>query len=434
MSSDPRPSAGGLPVDALVFGGGVAGLWVMDEVRRRGLSALLVERHALGAGQTIACQGIIHGGIKYTLAGALTPSAKAIRGMPDLWRACLEGRRDPDLREAHVHSACCYLWRTESLSSALGMIGARFGLRSDVERVERAHRPEALAGCPGDVFRVSEPVLEVPSMIRAMAKPFASTLVRIDPAADVEFETTVPGQVERVTLGGPAGPRALVPRKVVFTAGAGNAELRARCGLDAGDRRSAIDDRHSTFDIPPSSVMQLRPLHMVLARGRLPSLYGHCVDGAKTRVTITTATDSQGRIVWQIGGQLSEDGVTQEPDALIERARREVASVLPGLQLDGVEWATYRIDRAEGRTSGGLRPQGPTVREEGNTITAWPTKLALAPGLAGMIADRLSASAASPQCAHGTTSRPEEVIEAVKEFERPDVALPPWEVSTTWRA
>ena len=70
-----------MQVDTLIFGGGAAGLWLLDELTRQGSSAVLLEAAKLGQGQTIASQGIIHGGLKYTLQGLLTPSAAAIRDM-----------------------------------------------------------------------------------------------------------------------------------------------------------------------------------------------------------------------------------------------------------------------------------------------------------------------------------------------------------------
>ena len=118
--------------DLIIFGGGVAGLWLLDEAVRNGYSAILVEASALGSGQTVASQGIIHGGLKYTLQGLLTGSATAIREMPLVWRECLAGQRQPDLTDTPVRSDYCYLWRTESVSSRLGMIGARFGFSLDL--------------------------------------------------------------------------------------------------------------------------------------------------------------------------------------------------------------------------------------------------------------------------------------------------------------
>src|SRR5690606_19834973 len=59
----------GPALDAVVIGGGIAGLWVLDRITAAGYSSLLLERAALGARQTIASQGIIHGGAKYEAEG-----------------------------------------------------------------------------------------------------------------------------------------------------------------------------------------------------------------------------------------------------------------------------------------------------------------------------------------------------------------------------
>ena len=52
-----------LDVEVVIFGGGIAGLWLLDELHRAGMTTLLLEAHELGSGQTIASQGIIHGGL-----------------------------------------------------------------------------------------------------------------------------------------------------------------------------------------------------------------------------------------------------------------------------------------------------------------------------------------------------------------------------------
>jgi monoamine oxidase len=58
-----------LSIDTLVVGGGVAGLFALDALVRAGHAALLVEREALGLGQTTevvrrgrACAAANHGG------------------------------------------------------------------------------------------------------------------------------------------------------------------------------------------------------------------------------------------------------------------------------------------------------------------------------------------------------------------------------------
>lgn len=393
-------------LDAVIFGGGAAGLWLLDRLSRQGCHVVLLEARALGSGQTIASQGIIHGGLKYTLQGLLTPAAKSVRGMPAVWRNALLGRCPPNLTHTHVRSECCHLWQTESLSSRAGMIGARLGLRVSPEVLAADERPEVLAAAPGVVARLAEQVISPESFLADLARQYHDRLLLVDVEQGLEFELGSPGEIEAIHLREPGGVRQLRlhPSQVVFAAGAGNARLRRLAGLD-------------------DLVMQRRPLQMVLARGPLPALNGHCIDGARTRVTITTDVDAQGRRVWQIGGQVAEDGVALSPQALTEHAQRELLAVLPGLSLDGVEWSTYAVDRAEGATANGARPEGVQVLCAGNVTTGWPTKLALAPVLADEIALRIAAEASSS--AFDPTP--------FAAWPRPPVAQPPWEdVDRNW--
>lgn len=396
-------SIAGCRLDVLIFGGGGAGLWLLDELTRRGFAVLAVETQALGAGQTVASQGIIHGGLKYTLSGRLTRSAASVRDMPQLWRDCLTGRRPPDLSGTRVLSDSCCLWRTETLKSKLGFAGARAGLRSQVERLPPAQIPEALSGCPGDVFRVDEPVISPPDFLADLARRNANVILKIHPEG-VHFTASKRG-VRSVALRNPATPSetlAVSPRWVVLTAGAGNAGLRKAAGLEG-------------------EAMQLRPLRMVMARGPLPMLWGHCVDGARTRVTVSSQKDSHGRTVWQIGGNVAEAGAAMTERQAIQFAQVELQAVLPGVDFEGVEWAAYRIDRAEGKTVGGRRPESPTVRVEGNVVTAWPTKLALIPALAEAIVNKVG--------------EPEglETPAVAGDWPRPEVAATPWETCRKWR-
>lgn len=388
--------------DAVIFGGGVAGLWLLDRLRSKGCSALLLEAASLGSGQTVASQGIIHGGLKYTLQGLLTKSAASIREMPALWRDCLAGRGKPDLSATRIRSDFCFLWRTESFKSRLGMIGAKVGLRVAPQTLRRDELPDVLAACPGSVARLDEQVIAPASLIAALAAPHRAAILQYDARSGIDFAISSNGNVTRVTLAGSSARRGdliLEPQHVIFTAGAGNAHLRALCGLD-------------------SAAMQRRPLHMLMVKGNLPELNGHCVDGSKTRVTITSDRTAAGEVVWQVGGQLAEDGVPLSRSQLITRGRAELAAVLPGIQLDELEWGSYRVDRAERAIAGGGRPDSFQWMREGNVVTAWPTKLVLAP----LLADELAATIEPkiPQDA------------APLDWPQPAVALPPWDIEAHW--
>ena len=98
-------------LDVVVFGGGAAGLWCLDRLRRAGYHAILLERQALGSGQTVQAQGIIHGGGKYALRGVRDFAAvRATSLMPERWRRSIAGELQPDLSGTRVLSDRCHLW------------------------------------------------------------------------------------------------------------------------------------------------------------------------------------------------------------------------------------------------------------------------------------------------------------------------------------
>lgn len=414
------PMQSTLTLDAIIFGGGVTGLWLVDELRRAGRAAVLIERDTLGGGQTIASQGIIHGGLKYTLDGALNSAAEAIREMPQLWRTCLNGQRAPDLRGTRVRAQFCHLWRTGGLGSRVGMWGAKLALRVRPVSLPEADWPATLRGTAGEVLRLDEQVIDPASLLRNLAEQNVAALLDCGTDHPPEFQLDDAGRITAIALHSAGDGKRLTihPQVVILAAGAGNADLRERCGL--------IDSR-----------MQRRPLHMLLLRGDLPELNGHCTEGARTRVTITTDRDSAGRTVWQVGGQLAEDGVKLSREQLIARACHELRETVGDLQFERLEWATYRIDRAEAITGDGHRPNDAWSKREGNVITVWPTKLALAPRAAAQVLAQMP----PPQpCRVGRAQRNPPIDApqnppvdspldslASLEWPRPRVALPPWE-------
>lgn len=394
-----------LEVNAVIFGAGAAGLWLLDELRRQGRSAVLLETSAYGDGQTIASQGIVHGGLKYSLMGLLTPAARQAREMPALWRSCLTGQGRTDLTQTEVRSESFYLWGTDSAASRVGLLGARLGLQAAPRSVARSERPPLLRDCRGAVLRVDEQVVSPASLLAALARPHQNAILKIDRDVAPTFESLRPGKVGTITVSAPDSKAklTLLADWVVLAAGQGNAALRQRLGLAA-------------------TRMQRRPLHMVLSRGPLPEFFGHCIDGGRTRVSITSACDEAGRIVWQIGGQIAEDGVALAAEALLRQAQAEISETLPGLNLAGTEWSTYRIDRAEGTTASGARPDSYRLLHEGNVLTAWPTKLVLVPQLAAAAAAKIIAS---------TVVRPAN-YSVVSAWPRPQLAQPPWRRAASW--
>lgn len=394
-----------LELDVVVFGGGATGLWLLDALRASGHRAILLEAGDLGGGQTLASQGIIHGGLKYSLRGALTDSARSIRQMPERWRKSLAGELRPDLSHTRLRAEFCYLWHTRRMRSRFAMLGALKGLAVTARTVDKSERPALLADCPGTVARLDEQVIEPASFIGDLVSQHQSAILAVDERGGMEIDRVDDGR-RRIRLLSPddGEPLDLITDRVVLCAGAGNAELRTRLGLS---------------DAAP--VMQRRPLHMVVVRGSMPRLNGHCVDGLATRVTVTSTSDHARRTIWQLGGQIAEDGVDLEPEPLIRRAEQEVAEVLPGVDLTDAAWTTYRVDRAEATTERGQRPGDAALIEDADVMTAWPTKLALVPKLVDRIVERLDAPRG-----------PEADLRPLARWPRPPVAAMPWDEDATW--
>ncbi|MCP4498114.1 MAG: FAD-dependent oxidoreductase [Phycisphaeraceae bacterium] len=405
------PGSEGQPVDLAVIGGGIAGLWILDAAVRAGRNAILVEAFELGHGQSVAAQGIIHGGLKYTLRERDLDAAGAIADMPGFWRDRHESNDGPgpDLRDARMSTPCTWMWRTDSLASRLGMLGAKAALRTRPETVPESDRPALLRTASGAVLRVAEPVFDTRSVLSAIADAHSGRIVGVDGPEGIEF-ASAGGCVERMILRSGDAEVAVRPASVVLAAGVGNEGLLARLGLDA-------------------EVAQRRPLHMALVRSRsLPEFHGHCVDGNKTRVTITSARDDAGRTVWQLGGDLAERGVDRDDAAQRRAACDEVRGVLPGLDLDRIEdleWSSYRVDRAERRTRAGLRPDDAEVMSlhAGRLTTAWPTTWAPAPRLAAAVLEATEGTVESTP----ETLTPQHPPAEFETLRRPRVAAFPWE-------
>lgn len=381
-------------VDVAIIGGGIAGLWLLARLRKRGYSALLIESERLGAGQTICSQGIIHGGAKYSLRGQVSESAKTVAEMPALWRRCLNGEDEVDLRGAWLLAEHQYLWATRAPTSRLVAFFASRLLRSRMEKVPgaTADYPPALRhpAFRGTVYRLDEPIIETASVLSVLAERHREAIVLCEGPA-------VPSGDGAITLRHSDRPTLVIrPACTVFAAGAGNVAL-------------------------PWAAMQLRPLHMVLARGPgLPGhLYAHCAGASEVpRLTVTTHHDAGGRLIWYLGGGLAEEGVKRDRSEQIRAARRELAALFPWTEWSRVEFATFTVKRAEARQADGSRPPGPNVFRDGRTLAIWPTKLSLTPLLAERVEHALRTLDLRPRPAD---------LRLLADWPRPEVAAYPWD-------
>ena len=386
-------------LDIAIFGGGITGLWTLARLRRAGYRVALFERRAIGGIQSIASQGIIHGGTKYALTGRLTGSAMANGAMPGIWRAALDGTGEVDLRGVRVLASHQHLWSTGSLASGMAGFFAGKVMHSRMQPLAREEFPPPFdtPAFRGSLYRLEEPVLDPGSLAATFLERYGDTCHRLEEVP--RFGRAPAGWRFELPSGDSVEARALV-----LAAGRGNAELLDRLGRDAPK-------------------MQVRPLHMLMLHGRLPLIHAHCLGAsANPRLTVTSYPADGGRVVWYLGGQVAEEGVQRGRNEQIAAGRAELAELLPWLDLRDTQWATLSIDRAEIATPGGKRPDDAYVGECDGMFTCWPTKLAFAPRVADLVMEGLEGLGVAPT--GGEVSLPG--------LQRPSLARLPWDEVKEW--
>ncbi|MDH3641841.1 MAG: FAD-dependent oxidoreductase [Gammaproteobacteria bacterium] len=355
-------------VDLAIVGGGIAGLWLANVLHARGFEVIVLEAGRLGGQQTLASQGMIHGGLKYALGGNLTGASEAIADMPERWRTCLNGTGEIDLTALTPLSERYYLFADASTLGRLTGFFASKSLRGRIERLNPADYPPVFQdpGFNGVVYALNDLVLDTPALLAHLQGNLPGRIFqhKLTPGEVVAGDSRPEKGVELQIEGG-----TIAARRLILCAGAGTQQLLD--GLQI-----------------PTPQMQLRPLHQVVVRHAYPHpLYAHCLTGirrAEPRLTITSHPDADGWL-WYLGGQLASDGATMSEGELVAHARRELAACVPWVAWREAEFSTIRVDRAEPRQSGRQRPDEAFAATTDNVVVCWPTKLSLAPDLADKV-------------------------------------------------
>lgn len=305
-------------VDAAIVGAGIGGLWIANLLAGRGFSVAICEPRGVGGVQTLASQGIVHSGAKYSLDGT-TPLSGAIASMPTRWRACLRGEGEIDLRGVRVLSQTMQL---------------RIG---------------------DQTFELDEPVLDVASLVRRLAERVAHRVV----AEAVAPESLIVDDagIERLGLAG----CTIRARIYVLAAGAGNETLAQQTGF-------------------APTALRHRPLRQTIVRLRRgASVYAHWAKDARdTEPTLTVTTNG---LLMNIGGGVADAGAQRSEAVQIGLVRELLREGFADIDLADAEFETFVAVRAEpdGKTIRDV-PDA-FVARHGNCLLCLPVKLSLAPRL-----------------------------------------------------
>jgi hypothetical protein len=265
-----------------------------------------------------------------------------------------------DLTQARLNADSQYLLIPPGMMGGLIGLVTKKALGGSVNSVPEKDWPEDIrkTGFKGSVIYMGEPVLDVPSLLRALAEPYRDSIRHIDTPDDPH------GFLER---------HGIVPRLNIFTGAGSNHDIAKALGHDKGLET------------------QRRPLLMGMMKNAPFPLYAHLVGASdKPVATITTHETSEGTLVWYLGGGVAERVKEADPQEVVDAARSGFGKYLPELDLSQVEWAVLPVDRVEGKSdTDGWMPDTPTIHDAGNTLYCWPTKLTFAPMLGDMVLDKI---------------------------------------------
>lgn len=378
-------------VDLVIVGAGIAGLWANHYFKRKGYDCLLLENNAIAHGQTIAAQGIIHSGLKFSLAGKVNTLAHHISKMPDIWRACLIGNGPVNASGCAINAQSQMLLIPSGIVGGITKVVTQKLLGNSVYEIHKNDWPQELqsSGFNGSAISMNELVIDIPSLTAALAEPYKNSIRKYngnDPIAFLESHK-------------------ITAKKVIFTSAQSNHDLAKAYQNDSGLQT------------------QIRPLLQGLIKNAPFPLFAHLVGTSEKPVmTITTHKHSDGSLIWYLGASVAERSKDTAPNTVYADVRKALKNYLPNINPDNFEWATFPIDRIEGKSnSDGWMPDTPTIHKGQSHYYCWPTKLTFAPLLSEMLEQELLKDSILPS----------NLQTDFDDLEIVNFALPPWE-TVTW--
>jgi hypothetical protein len=320
--------------------------------------------------------------------------------MPRLWRDCIAGKGEVDLRGTPLLSDTYYMWPRNSLRSRVNAFLGSKAVRGKVDSVPEAQLPAFFKGhIKGPLYQLQDIVLNVPALLQILADNVREHIHAID-WTEAGIDPAPTGGIAALHL---PGGQILEAALFVSTSGEGSEFFLQQLQ-------------------PQGVAMQRRPLQMVIVKHeQRDPLYVHCVSdqlSSTPELTITTHPCRDGSSAWYLGGELAEQGAHLSAEELLTQARRKLTELFPWCDLQAARFHSFHINRAEAQQACGKRPDTSSMLASGNLLFCWPTKLTLAPDLAQRVLQEIRARGLNPgaACAASLQGMP-----------CPSVATPPWD-------
>jgi hypothetical protein len=353
--------------DIVICGGGGAGLWLLNVLKSAGYSVLLVEPNAVGGTQTIASQGMIHGGQRYMLGKHSSTHPESVSSLPARWDSCLCGQGEIDLRTVNILSNTQVMWPTGNGLSYFAVNTASYLIRAKTRKLLGQEVPKALSGFNVPIYELPEKVLDIASLVEVLSAPHKAS-IHI-------------GSVDSLSRDGSliiSGTKVNA-QIIICVAGLGNEKFLSQ--LQANEKSS-----------------QRRPLRQLIVKTMPDPLYGHGITTSyKPRVTVTSHPIPSGGYVWYLGGAIADDTLSLSNDAAISYAQQEMNQIFPDYDWSDKQWSSWYGYRAEAYNKNGQLPNGPVLQEYDNAVVAWPTKLTLFPLLGDNVLSLLNDRGIQPK-------------------------------------
>jgi glycine/D-amino acid oxidase-like deaminating enzyme len=359
-----------LKTDVAVYGGGVAGLWIASHLTFLGLNTVLFESNAIGAGQTIQSQGILHRGGKY-----VGENEKSLALSTESWSSALSGSGPVDLSKVKIFTKQQLLWMTNRKINKNGyLLRAALAIKG-IGYFHEAINPDPTHILPKferDAVTLNEPVLSVPSLLAELAKPIRGKLIRGHLQG---FEES--GQNDK--------------QDAVVHIGNQNYKVIASnhiCAMGAANDRYVKQLKISNVET------RLRPLKQIVLTGELPEFYGIGLSNLfhPTIAIVSHPQPDAGKNAWYIGGHLADGANAQKTDEkIITELKRFLKDCGFEIEIPSLSAHTNYAVRAEASIRDRKNSsRTPVIGNRGNVFLVWPNKLTNTPSLANQLMPRLN--------------------------------------------